>query len=1074
MREYEKAIARLTTADGTTAGLGVLIGRESVVTCAHVVNAALGRAEKEQIKPDESVEITVRFPLVTGAAVRTGRVEVWQAPLQHGLGGDIAGLVLGERAPRSIKPILFSPSLPEPGAALRVFGYPEMPPRPQGLWVDVDLKGTVPGQLIQVESRSDQTIKAQPGFSGSPVWSDTTGTVIGLLQATAFADEPTHDAYLIPPGAVARIWEDQFDYLVIPPNPYRGLEPFNLEHEEIFFGRKGDIERLVKLVPTRPVITLAGPSGIGKTSMAQAGVVPALLRKGPWSVAMFRPGSDPWEQLASAVHQAHHQRMPTYAESRRMIKTLQGEGVEPIARFLRAEGRPLLLLIDQFEELLDSDRPQDLQLVDRLILNPKSDASSGELAARILLTLRTDFVDRLLQIPGMSPRVSDGFCWLTPLTPSQIRNAIVSPANTRGVRFQKGLLDLICRDTPDGMTLPLVEFTLTQMWPMMRRRELTFDAYQAVGGVTDALDRFADAQTGTLTSHPAELLDRVLLRLVRVVPVAGDSPLVMRRRARKAELAEEEWEVVRHLADARLAITDIDASGEPYADLVHEALIRSWSRLRNLVAKDAEFQTWLTEMERRASENDLLPPAKLPNALSWLINRPSEIPVDVQQLVADSEAGAEDLARKSRQLTALSGEVDTLEALRQVSRVVGSDLDVQQVLDTIAERAVGLTQTDGGSIMEFSQRQGCFQTRSVYGTDQDVVGRLGSIQVELDETLVGRAAKQRRPIVVPDLATVELDPHTQALLDAGLRSLVAVPMLRDREIIGSLVVHRKVAGGFSEGAVELLETFANQLALVLLNAQLSRRLEKRNLELEIANRYKSEFLASMSHELRTPLNAVIGFSEVLLEQMFGPINERQEEYLRDIHGSGTHLLELLNEILDLSKVEAGRMELEYSAFELRALLDDAALLLHERATAHSIQLRVEAGPDVGIVYSDELRLKQVVLNLTANAVKFTGDGGSVVVRAERNGPEIAITVVDTGVGVPETDRERIFESFQQGGPSRSLEEGTGLGLTLSRRIVELLGGRMWLESEVGVGSTFGFSIPAPAPPLGEMPTADKR
>ncbi len=246
----------------------------------------------------------------------------------------------------------------------------------------------------------------------------------------------------------------------------------------------------------------------------------------------------------------------------------------------------------------------------------------------------------------------------------------------------------------------------------------------------------------------------------------------------------------------------------------------------------------------------------------------------------------------------------------------------------------------------------------------------------------------------------------------------------------------------------------------MLNARLFRELEEQSVELELASRHKSEFLASMSHELRTPLNAVLGFSEVLLERMFGDINERQEEYLRDIHGSGQHLLELLNEILDLSKVEAGRMDLEYSTFDLRSLLDGAASMLRERAALHSIDLGIETGDDIGSVYSDELRLKQVLLNLMTNAVKFTGDGGSVAVRAVREGPEVLITVTDTGIGVPEADRERIFESFQQGGRGGSREEGTGLGLTLSRRLVELLGGRMWLESEVGRGSTFGFSLPA--------------
>ncbi|MEU4291396.1 GAF domain-containing protein [Kribbella sp. NPDC026596] len=422
--------------------------------------------------------------------------------------------------------------------------------------------------------------------------------------------------------------------------------------------------------------------------------------------------------------------------------------------------------------------------------------------------------------------------------------------------------------------------------------------------------------------------------------------------------------------------------------------------------------------------------------------------VNSVKLVQQLEARGAELARK----------VGELEALREVGEAVNSSLDVSKVLSTIAKHAVRISATDGGSIMEYDEDKQCFLVRSVFQTGPSVIERLRATRIHLDETLVGRAAKLGRPLAVPDLSTAELDPHLAVLYDAGWRSLVAVPLLREGQIVGSLVVRRKRPGEFSTETLTLLEMFADQSTLALLNAQLFRELKQRSAELEVASRHKSEFLASMSHELRTPLNAVLGFSEVLLERMFGDLNERQEEYLRDIHGSGRHLLELLNEILDLSKVEAGRMELEYTNFPLHRLLDNTAAMLRERATAHGIDLRVEVGPGVDEVYADELRLKQVVLNLMTNAVKFTGDGGSVVVRATRSGAEVHIAVTDTGRGVPAEDRERIFESFQQGGRGPSQEEGTGLGLTLSRRIVELLGGRMWLESEVGVGSTFGFSL----------------
>jgi signal transduction histidine kinase/CheY-like chemotaxis protein len=426
------------------------------------------------------------------------------------------------------------------------------------------------------------------------------------------------------------------------------------------------------------------------------------------------------------------------------------------------------------------------------------------------------------------------------------------------------------------------------------------------------------------------------------------------------------------------------------------------------------------------------------------------IAVNGVTLVKQLEARGAELARK----------VDELEALRAVGEAVSSKLDLEDVLDTIAEHAVVLSGTDGGSIMEYAERDRRFVVRSVHRTAPEVVERLRSVSIDLDRTLVGRAALERRPIVVTDLSAVELDPHLEILHAAGWCSLVAVPLLREDTIVGSLIVRRKRTGDFSPEVVDLLETFASQSALALLNAQLFRELKEQSLALELASRHKSEFLASMSHELRTPLNAVLGFSEVLLERMFGDINERQEEYLRDIHGSGKHLLELLNEILDLSKVEAGRMEIDYSAFDLRVLLEEAVAMLRERATAHHIDLSVDVEPGLVQAYSDQLRLKQVVLNLVTNAVKFTGDGGAVTVRARRTPVEIEVTVTDTGVGIPGADRERIFESFQQGGRGASREEGTGLGLTLSRRIVELLGGRMWLESEVGVGSTFGFTLPS--------------
>jgi signal transduction histidine kinase/CheY-like chemotaxis protein len=407
----------------------------------------------------------------------------------------------------------------------------------------------------------------------------------------------------------------------------------------------------------------------------------------------------------------------------------------------------------------------------------------------------------------------------------------------------------------------------------------------------------------------------------------------------------------------------------------------------------------------------------------------------------------------------LEGKVDQLVALREVGEAVGSSLDLDEVLDRIVSNAVQLTRTDGGSIMEYDESSDSFHVRAAYGSSPALLQQLRAVTIDRESTLVGRTALDRKPLEVADLAQAKLDPHLDILFRDGWRSVLAVPLLRGDKMVGVLVIRRRSTGSFPSEMSELLETFATQSALAIVNARLFRELETKTGELEIAGRHKSEFLASMSHELRTPLNAVIGFSEVLLDRMFGDINERQDEYLRDIRNAGRHLLELLNEILDLSKVEAGQMVLEPSTFGVSSVVESTLAMVRERATQHAITITVDVGDDIDTVTADELRFKQVVLNLLSNAVKFTPDGGSVSVRAYREGTVLTVTVTDTGIGVPPEDQERIFESFQQGRRGAPKEEGTGLGLTLSRRIVELFGGRMWLKSTPGSGSTFGFSVP---------------
>ena len=308
---------------------------------------------------------------------------------------------------------------------------------------------------------------------------------------------------------------------------------------------------------------------------------------------------------------------------------------------------------------------------------------------------------------------------------------------------------------------------------------------------------------------------------------------------------------------------------------------------------------------------------------------------------------------------------------------------------------------------------------------------------------------------------VDVPEMTRRIAKAsGSRAFVFAPMLWEGKGIGAIAVGRAQAGPFSEKEIALLRTFADQAVIAIQNARLFREIQEKSQQLEVANKHKSEFLANMSHELRTPLNAIIGFSEVLLERLFGDLNDKQADYLNDIHSSGKHLLTLINDILDLSKIEAGRMELEPSSFDVSSAVANALTLVRERAQRHAITLGQQVDAKLGEIVADERKFKQILLNLLSNAVKFTPDGGRIDVLAQREDSNAVISVHDTGIGIAAEDQAAVFEEFRQVGHDYTKkQEGTGLGLALTKKFVELHGGRIWLESEPGKGSTFTFSIP---------------
>jgi GAF domain-containing protein len=412
--------------------------------------------------------------------------------------------------------------------------------------------------------------------------------------------------------------------------------------------------------------------------------------------------------------------------------------------------------------------------------------------------------------------------------------------------------------------------------------------------------------------------------------------------------------------------------------------------------------------------------------------------------------------------------VQEMKALGEVGQAVSSSLELETVLETIVSRAVDLSGTDAGVIYEFDESTQEFNLRASHRMEPEAVEGLRAVRIKLGEGATGQAALTRAPVQIPDTFEVRerAVSRVRPLINRlGHRSLLTVPILREQQIMGALTVWRRQTGEFKPEVVNLLQTFATQSALAIQNARLFREIEDKSRQIEAANRHKSEFLANMSHELRTPLNAIIGFSEVLQERLFGELNDKQAEYTSDILTSGQHLLSLINEILDLSKVEAGRMELELAPFDLPLAIDNARTFVRERAVKHGITLDVDVDNRLGEYVGDERKIKQILLNLLSNAVKFTPEGGRITITASKteNGAEISVS--DTGIGISSEDQPKIFEEFRQvGSDSTHKVEGTGLGLTLAKKFVELHGGKIWVESEVGKGSTFTFTLPAKPTP----------
>ncbi len=410
----------------------------------------------------------------------------------------------------------------------------------------------------------------------------------------------------------------------------------------------------------------------------------------------------------------------------------------------------------------------------------------------------------------------------------------------------------------------------------------------------------------------------------------------------------------------------------------------------------------------------------------------------------------------------LAQSVEELKALGEVGRAVGSTLDLGAVLTTIVSHAVRLCGADAGAIYEYDEPSRSFHLRATDELDPRLVERLRAVPIRLGEGAVGRAAALHVPVQMPDIFQDQESGASSlqaALRQAGYRSRLAVPFLLDQRIMGGLVVLRRAPGLFPTPVTNLLQTFATQSVLAIQNARLFREIEEKGRQLEAASRHKSQFLANMSHELRTPLNAILGYTELIVDNIYGQLPDRIREILERVQKNGRHLLGLINDVLDLSKIEAGQLTLSLADYSIQDVVYSVLSAAESLAAAKDLRLNVSLPPDLPPGKGDERRITQVLLNLVGNAIKFT-EAGEIRVDVKAAGGAYSVLVHDTGPGISASEQEKIFEEFHQADTSSTRKKGgTGLGLSIARRIIEMHGGRIAVDSVVGQGSTFWFTLP---------------
>jgi signal transduction histidine kinase len=436
------------------------------------------------------------------------------------------------------------------------------------------------------------------------------------------------------------------------------------------------------------------------------------------------------------------------------------------------------------------------------------------------------------------------------------------------------------------------------------------------------------------------------------------------------------------------------------------------------------------------------------------------------ELLTEKAQVADRLEQQVKQRTAeLAQSVEELRALGDVSQAVNSTIDLETVLSTIVAKATQLSDTEAGAIYVFDDATREFRLRATYGMDEKMIAEIKNRHMHLGETAIGVAAERRMPIQIPDVRSDPSSPVLDVIVRAGFRALLTVPLLGADRIIGALVVRRKAPGEFPKNTIDLLQTFAAQSVLAIQNARLFSEIEDKSRQLQLASENKSQFVASMSHELRTPLNAIIGLTDMLVTNAARFGTEKAKEPLQRVHRAGAHLLGLINQVLDLYKIEAGKLELNPQNVQLARLVDEVVGTARQLAEQNKNRLLVEAQENLGSLTVDSMRLRQILLNLLSNAFKFTKEGEvTLAARKVSNGSTfIEFAVSDTGIGMTAEQQAKLFEEFSQADATTAHRfGGTGLGLAITRKLARMMGGDVAVTSEPGKGSVFTVRLPGGA------------